>query len=139
MQGYRSIILIIEFINKIKLIFNSNSHDKSTEEGKSNERYRRILLTALMTGIVKVVSVIINLFTVPLTLKYLGSERYGLWMSISSILSLISFADLGLGNGLLNSIAQANARNKIKQAKVAITSTFFYYSLYQHVYSFLSY
>ncbi|RZL47431.1 MAG: hypothetical protein EOP00_12025, partial [Pedobacter sp.] len=75
--------------------------------------------------VVKVVSVIINLITVPLTIQYLGAERYGLWMSISSIMALMNFADLGLGNGLLNAVATANGKNDIISAKVAVSSTFF--------------
>ncbi len=37
--------------------------------------------------------------TVPLTIGYLGSERYGLWITISSVVAMINFADLGIGNG----------------------------------------
>jgi O-antigen/teichoic acid export membrane protein len=125
MLGFKYYLLFNNNIKKIKFILGTSLHDKKTIEGKSNERYRRILLTGITTGLVKVVSVLINLFTVPLTLKYLGSERYGLWMSISSILALLSFADLGLGNGLLNTIAQASARNKVKEAKIAVSSTFY--------------
>jgi O-antigen/teichoic acid export membrane protein len=46
-------------------------------------------------------------------------------MAISSILALMSFADLGLGNGLLNAISQANGRNSKKDAQIAVSSTFF--------------
>ncbi len=105
--------------NKIKLIFKFSSHNIDSEYGKSLERYRRILLTGGSTLIVKIISALINLITVPLTLHYLGSERYGLWMSISSILSLMSFADLGLGNGLLNAISEANGKNDQTKAKTS--------------------
>jgi O-antigen/teichoic acid export membrane protein len=44
--------------------------------------------------------------TVPLTLSYLGVERYGMWMTLSSFIALLTFADLGLGNGLLTAIAK---------------------------------
>jgi O-antigen/teichoic acid export membrane protein len=60
-----------------------------------------------------------------LTLDYLGNERYGLWMSISSMIALMSFADLGLGNGLLNEISKAKANDLINYAKTAVSSTFF--------------
>lgn len=110
---------------KIKNIFQFTSHDTNTVEGKSNERYRRILLTGGSTAIVKVFSAIINLITVPLTLNYLGAERYGLWMAISSTLALMSFADLGLGNGLLNAVSKANGNKNIKDTQIAVSSTFF--------------
>lgn len=110
---------------KIKNIVQFTSHDISTVDGKSKERYRRILLTGGITAIVKIFSAVINLITVPLTLNYLGAERYGLWMAISSILTLMSFADLGLGNGLLNAVAKANGNKSDKDAQIAVSSTFF--------------
>ncbi len=119
------IIQISKYYKKLKKVFNLTSHDLSTEQGKSLERYRRILLTGGSALIVKIFSASINLVTVPLTLHYLGSERYGLWMAISSILTLMSFADLGLGNGLLNALSEANGKNNIPDAKKAVASTFF--------------
>lgn len=109
----------------LKKIFQLKSHDITSNSGKSLERYRRILLTGGSTLIVKIFSASINLITVPLTVHYLGAERYGLWMAISSILSLISFADLGLGNGLLNAVSEANGRNDVIKAKKSVSSTFF--------------
>lgn len=100
-------------------------HDTSTTAGKSKERFRRIFITGGMAAVVKICSVSINLITVPLTVNYLGPERYGLWMTISSVLSLMSFADLGLGNGLLNAISKSNGRNSVQEAKYAVSSTFF--------------
>ena len=95
---------ILIYILKIKSILQFTPHESDTENGKSNERYRRVLLTGGSTAIVKIFSALINLITIPLTVNYLGSERFGLWMAISSIIVLMSFADLGLGNGLLNAI-----------------------------------
>jgi O-antigen/teichoic acid export membrane protein len=74
---------------------------------------------------VKIFSAITNLLTIPLILNHLGEERYGLWMSISSIISFLSFTDLGLGKGLLNSISIANAKNNIKEAQIAVSTIFF--------------
>jgi len=56
------------------------------------------------------ITLLTTLVSVPLTLSYLGSERYGMWMTISSIIAMLSFTDFGLGNGLLNSVAAANGR-----------------------------
>jgi O-antigen/teichoic acid export membrane protein len=117
--------LFFNYWIKIKNIFQFTPHDIRTAEGKSKERYRRILLTGGSTAIVKIFSAVINLVTVPLTLNYLGAERYGLWMAISSILALMSFADLGLGNGLLNAVSKANGNKSDRDAQIAVSSTFF--------------
>ncbi|MEO6219320.1 MAG: oligosaccharide flippase family protein [Ginsengibacter sp.] len=117
--------LFVLYWFKVKKIFQFKSHDTTHAEGKSHERYRRILLTGGSTAIVKIFSVGINLVTVPLTVNYLGAERYGLWMAISSVIAFMSFADLGLGNGLLNAVAKANGRNSKEEAQIAVSSTFF--------------
>lgn len=109
----------------LKRILKFTAHESSSESGISDERYRRILLTAGSSLIVKIVSVSINLITVPLTLNYLGAERYGLWMSISSIMTLMAFADLGLGNGLLNAVSRSKGLNEKELAVEAVSSTFY--------------
>jgi hypothetical protein len=76
--------------------------DTNTEEGRSNERLRRVTLTALTSAFAQGISIIAMLVSTPLVFKYLGSERYGLWLAISSLVVVIGFADLGMGNGLLN-------------------------------------
>lgn len=44
-----------------------------------------------------------------IALADLGETRFGIWMTISSLLMLLSFLDLGVGNGLVSPIARADA------------------------------
>ncbi|MFA7572529.1 MAG: hypothetical protein WCY24_02295, partial [Lutispora sp.] len=48
--------------------------------------------------IIKGVSIILGLIKVPILLSYLDSEKYGVWLTISSILMWIQNFDLGLGH-----------------------------------------
>jgi O-antigen/teichoic acid export membrane protein len=48
---------------------------------------------------------ITSLITIPLMLRHLGAERFGLWMSIVSLQAILSIADFGLGNSLLNAVS----------------------------------
>jgi len=108
-----------KLIKKIlSIIFLKNNIDKSSK------RYRNILLTGSTTALVKIFTSLIGLITVPLTVNYLGPERYGLWMTMSSFLALMSFADMGLGNGLVNAIARSHGSNNIHDAQKAVSSTF---------------
>jgi O-antigen/teichoic acid export membrane protein len=97
-------------------------HDLSTPEGRARERQRRAGLTALASMLAKVITVATGLISVPLTLHYLGTERYGMWMTMSSAIALLSFADLGIGNGLLSSVASASGRGD-RAAIVALVSS----------------
>src|ERR1035441_8948081 len=76
--------------------------DTSTESGRSQERQRRAFLSTMAAFAAKGIAIVTQLVTVPMTLNYLGAERFGLWMAISSVVSMLAFADLGVGNGLLN-------------------------------------
>ena len=99
--------------------------DTGTPEGRSKERYRRVALTALSSGGAKVISVITMLISVPLTLHYLGSERYGMWMTISSVVLMLGFTDLGLGLGLMNSVSEAHGKDDRQAAAHYVSSAFF--------------
>jgi len=99
--------------------------DVSTPEGRSRERHRRVALTALASASAKGVSVLTAMISVPLAIKYLGTERYGLWMTISSVIAILGFADLGMGNGLLNMISQAYGKDDREMAREYVSSAFF--------------
>ncbi len=99
--------------------------DTSTEQGRSQERYRRIVLSALASAGAKSIAVVTTLVSVPLTVSYLGYERYGMWMTMSSIIAMLGFADLGVGNGLLNAVAEADGKNDRDAARRYVSSAFF--------------
>lgn len=99
--------------------------DTSSEEGRAAERHRRMALTAAAGFAAKLLSAAISLLTVPLTIGYLGNERYGLWLAVSSLVAMMSFADLGIGNGLLTRIAQADGEGDRRTIRVLISNAFF--------------
>lgn len=100
-------------------------YDTSTVEGRSNERLRRVFWTASTSAIAKVVNTLTILVAVPITLRYLGAERYGLWMAITAVVAFLGFADLGIGNVILNLVSEANGRNDIEAARKSISNAFF--------------
>ena len=65
-----------------------------------------------------------SLITVPLTLKYLGVEQFGLWMTISAVLGMASFADFGLGSGLLNVVSEGFGKDDFVAIQQAVSSGF---------------
>jgi O-antigen/teichoic acid export membrane protein len=70
----------------------------------------------------RAVSISASLVSVPLTVRYLGTERYGLWMTISSVIAFLSFSDLGISNGLMNGIAKAHGRDDRLLARQYVSS-----------------
>ena len=82
---------------------------KSAEEARSRERYRLAFLAGIASAAARGVSILTVLISIPVTLKYLGVERFSVWMTITSLTALLSFADFGLGNGLMNAVARCHA------------------------------
>lgn len=56
-------------------------------------------------------TIVINLFLIPLMLSVLGKESFGIWQTILSIISLVSLLNFGLGNGLRNLITKLKVQN----------------------------
>lgn len=98
------------------------SHPAENEIGRGAERNRRAALTGIASTVARIVQAGTSLVTIPLTIHYLGNERFGLWMTISSVLAMAAFADFGLGNGVLNTVATAYGKDDAKAIRSAISS-----------------
>ena len=109
----------------LKQVLRLKPYDTSTEAGRSQERYRRAALTTFTSVVARGAMVLSTLVAVRLTVRYLGTERYGLWMTITSIVGMMSFADLGIGSGLLNAISEAHGRNDQLSVHKYVSSAFF--------------
>src|SRR5437763_767538 len=78
--------------------------------GEAQRRHVRLLQT-LATGMAgRGVNVLVSFLSLPLTIGYLGKERYGLWVTITTMLAWLNIADLGLGNSLTNALAEADGK-----------------------------
>ncbi|MDR3415938.1 MAG: polysaccharide biosynthesis C-terminal domain-containing protein [Nevskia sp.] len=90
-----------------------------------DHRHRRLagIVQGVATGLAsRLVGVAVNLLSVPLTIGYLGTERFGIWTLISSMLVWVRLADLGIGNGLNNAIAGALGAERPELARTHISS-----------------
>ena len=109
---------------RVIALIRSKPFDTTTESGRSQERHRRIVLTAIASIAERGAGILTTLLVVPLTLRFLGDERYGLWMAITSLIGMVGFANLGLGNGLLNMIADAHGRDDPQAARRFVSNAF---------------
>jgi O-antigen/teichoic acid export membrane protein len=96
--------------------------DTSTQEGRSAERYRRIAWSTLLGAIARVIGVGTLFISVPLVIGYLGSERYGMWITMSSLVAALGPLDLGIGLGLLTMVSNAHGRDDAAGARRAIST-----------------
>lgn len=75
---------------------------------RGRERERRAAKTSVMILIAEGVRVLTQVAIVPLSLAYLGEERFGLWMALTSLVGALAFADIGIGAGLQNAISECH-------------------------------
>ena len=99
--------------------------DVSTAEGRGRERVRRAALTAATAAAARVISMGTPLVTFPIVINYLGYEIYGLWATATSLIGMFTFADLGLGNGLLTALSRATGRGDAREQQVLVSTTAF--------------
>ena len=105
------------FIQRIKEIFKDNftrGHERSIKAKKN------ILASFLIKGC----SIAVSLIIVPVTINYINSSRYGIWLTLSSIVGWLSFFDIGLTQGLRNKFAEAKAKNDDSIARIYISTTY---------------
>ena len=94
-----------------------------TPEARGRDRLRRVALTGIATAIATSVAVLVSLISIPLTVNYLGPGRYGVWLTISSLLSWLAITDMGFGSlALINLLAEARGRDDIKAARSLIST-----------------
>ena len=72
--------------------------------------------------IIKGVSMIISFMLVPLTIGYVSSDLYGVWLTLSSILTWLTFLDIGFSQGLKNKLAEAIAQTDWGKGKSLVSN-----------------
>lgn len=81
---------------------------------------RQALYSLFIDGL----SVLVGLFYVPLLLDALTQEKYGIWLTLTSILGWFGFFDIGLGNGLRNKLTEVFATGNYATGKKLVSTTY---------------
>ena len=96
---------------------------------KGNSRSATVKKNILGSFGVKGISIIISLILVPLTIDYVSSELYGIWLTIATIISWVSLFDLGFGHGLRNRVAECVAIDNWEEARCYISTAYIYFTI----------
>ncbi len=79
---------------------------------RAHPRTVSLVLAAAAAYLGRLGSAAVLLVTVPMVRASIDAERFGVWMMLSGLLAFLSFADFGLGNGLLNRVTAAQAAGR---------------------------
>ena len=69
-------------------------------------------------------SILISLILIPLTLHYVDSETYGVWLTLSSMIAWVSFFDIGINNGLKNKLTETLAKDDFILGRTYVSTTY---------------
>ena len=92
---------------------------------KKNSRSHRYFKQVKLSAVMQIGVIGVNFLTMPVMVKYLGPELFGVWAVMLSFLSWIMLMDFGIGNGLKNHITQEIAHGHINAAKSYISTAYF--------------
>jgi O-antigen/teichoic acid export membrane protein len=76
---------------------------------KTDARTKRVISVAGASYLGRFGQGIAVLVNLPLARESLNSEMFGVWMMLSALMGFMAFADLGIGNGVLNQATKAMA------------------------------
>lgn len=112
---------------KIRIDFVSKLFNKlKTRFLNFDVRNKKLILTSVSSLGTKFITVIVSLISLPLTYNYLDSERFGVMVTIVSLLGTLNFLDFGLGFGLQNRWPEYDKDDNGTTGKKAISSVFFF-------------
>lgn len=60
----------------------------------------------------RALAIVVSFLSVPLTIRYLGPELYGAWITLGSVLAWLAVTDFGLNNGLANALTSAVGQDR---------------------------
>lgn len=87
---------------------------------RTNEIKKNVIASLLL----KCVNILTGLLIIPLTIDYLNPSKYGIWLTISSIVLWLSYFDMGLIHGFRNKYAIALAKNDKRLAQEYLSTTY---------------
>jgi O-antigen/teichoic acid export membrane protein len=96
-------------------------HKSVDQELAGRRRYRLAAYTTAANIVSKSLSLVVLYVSVPLTIHYLGTERFGIWMTLASLIGFLGFLDFGIGSSLLNQVAYSAAKEPRERLRRLIT------------------
>lgn len=96
---------------------------------KGHERSVKAKKNIIASFGIKAIGLIISFVKVPIILFYLDVDKYGVWLTIASIVDWVHYFDLGIGHGLRNKFAIALANNDKEKARKLVSTAYYYVSI----------
>lgn len=90
----------------------------------ASERTQTVKANIVWSVIIKGISIVTSLLLVPLTIGYISSELYGVWLTLASIIGWLGFMDIGFTQGLKNKLTESIALGEWERGKSLVSTTY---------------
>jgi O-antigen/teichoic acid export membrane protein len=92
--------------------------------GPAEERSANVKTHVSLALVYRIAAAGLSYLIISLSIRYLDVERFGIWVTLLSILNWITFFDVGLGSSLRNQLAEAIARGERTLGRVLVSSAY---------------
>jgi len=92
-----------------------------------NQGHQRTLLAKkniLISFFIKAFGMIVVFTMISVSIKYLGKEKYGIWIVLSGLVAWSNVFNLGFSHGLRNRLAEAKAKDDLEIGKYYVSTTY---------------
>ncbi len=90
---------------------------------KKKEGNKKSLKRSMSLSLIcKPLAMLIYFFYTPILLHYLGEEEFGIWSTILSVINWINYFDIGIGQGLRNSLTKYISQEKHEEANESVST-----------------
>ncbi|PJF33422.1 MAG: hypothetical protein CUN57_02230, partial [Phototrophicales bacterium] len=86
----------------------------------TTERDRRLRWAAGASIVSKIGTFVLQIVVVPIAIRHLGPERFGIYATIVSVFAFLSMADFGFGPGIVRAVAACRVSGAFKNAQETI-------------------
>ncbi len=96
---------------------------------RKEENTKSLKRSMMLSLICKPLAMLIYFFYTPVLLHYLGDEKFGIWSTILSVINWINYFDIGIGQGVRNSLTKYISLGDKKKANESVSTGYITLSL----------
>src|ERR1043166_3255325 len=85
----------------------------------------RAKLAISVSFLARVITTAVSFVILPITVRYLGNEGYGLMITITAVVGWLQFTNLGIGLGLQNALIEETAKGNARAQKELVSTAVF--------------
>lgn len=113
-------------LTRARHLLRGHIENPDSEQGRGRLRLRRAAWSGLSSSVATGSALAAAFISIPLVLGKFGTEKYGVWITISSVLNWLAMADAGLaGTALVNALADTQGRQDHAGARGVVSTAFF--------------